>query len=45
MWTKNNDNGKWYRKIDVLEKIKFDGLKKKMLKVRLYSKCLSGSTM
>lgn len=44
MWTKNNDNGKWYRKIDVLEKDKFDSLKQDIEKVRLYSKCLSGST-
>jgi hypothetical protein len=44
MWTKNSDSGRWYKKEDVLEKDKFDSLKQDIEKVRLYSKCLSGST-
>jgi len=44
MWSKNTDNGRWYKKVDVLEKDKYDSLKQDIEKVRLYSKCLSGST-
>ena len=44
MWSKNTDNGRWYKNVDVLEKDKYESLKQDIEKVRLYSKCLSGST-
>ena len=44
MWNKNTDTNEWFRKLDVLEKDKYDSLKQDIEKVRLYSKCLSGST-
>lgn len=44
MWNKNFDNGRWYKKSDVLKKEDFDSLKQDIEKTRLYSVCLSGST-
>lgn len=44
MWTKNVDNNRWYKKLDILEKDEYDSLKQEIEKTRLYSACLSGST-
>jgi len=44
MWTKNIDNGVWYKKVDALEKDKYDSLKQAIEATRLYSIYLSGST-
>lgn len=44
MWIKNNDTNKWSLSEDVLDKTTYDYLKEDLKKVRLYSKCLSGST-
>ena len=44
MWTRNTDTGKWFNQIDALSKDSYDSLKQDLQSVRLYSKCLSGST-
>jgi len=44
MWTRNIDTGKWSKQIDSLSKENYDDLKQDLQKVKLYSKCLSGST-
>ena len=44
MWKKNSDTGKWIAEIDSLSKENFDFYKQEYKKVKLYSKCLSGST-
>ena len=44
MWTRNSDTGKWFNQIDSLSKDSYDSLKQDLQSVRLYSKCLSGST-
>ena len=44
MWILNTDTGKWTNQIDTLSKDNYDNLKQDLQSVRLYSKCLSGST-
>jgi hypothetical protein len=44
MWTRNADTGKWIIQEDSLSKDYYDNYKQDLEKVRLYSKCLSGST-
>lgn len=44
MWTRNSDTGKWTLINDVLSKESYDSLKQDLMEVKLYSKCLSGST-
>lgn len=44
MWTRNVDTGKWFRQTDTLSKDNYDDLKQDLQKVKLFSKCLSGST-
>ena len=44
MWNRNIDTGKWYNQDDTLSKNNYDNLKQDLDKVKLYSKCLSGST-
>lgn len=43
MWERNLDTGKWSEEIDQLPKDYYDGIKRDIQSVRLYSKCLSGS--
>lgn len=44
MWNLNSDTDKWVKKSDTLSKENYDYLKQDLQKVRLWSKCLSGST-
>jgi len=44
MWTRNIDTGKWLRQVDTLSKENYESLKIDLEQVKLYSKCLSGST-
>jgi len=44
MWKKNTDTGKWVQEVDSLTKDNFDFYKQEYKSVKLYSKCLSGST-
>lgn len=44
MWNLNADTDKWIRESDVLSKDNYEYLKQDLQKVRLWSKCLSGST-
>jgi hypothetical protein len=44
MFVRNTDTGKWFNQIDTLSKDNYDDLRQDLEKVRLYSKCLSGST-
>lgn len=44
MFIRNIDTGKWSNQSDSLSKDNYDNLKQDLEKVRLYSKCLSGST-
>ena len=44
MFIRNSDTGKWSIQTDTLSKDNYDSLKQDLDKVRLYSKCLSGST-
>ena len=44
MWTRNTDTGKWTNQIDTLSKVNYDSLKQDLQSVKLFSKCLSGST-
>jgi len=44
MWTRDIDTGKWIRRQDLLPKENYDNLKVDLDRVKLYSKCLSGST-
>jgi len=43
-WVRNSDTGKWTSREDTLSKDSYDSLKQDLEKVKLYSKCLSGST-
>ena len=43
-WTRNPDTGKWTSRNDTLSKDSYDSIKEDLDKVKLYSKCLSGST-
>jgi hypothetical protein len=43
-WVRNSDTGKWTSRADTLSKDSYDSLKQDLEKVKLYSKCLSGST-
>ena len=44
MFVRNTDTGKWFNQKDSLSKDNYDDLNQDIEKVRLYSKCLSGST-
>jgi hypothetical protein len=44
MFTRNVDTGKWSNQKETLNKDYYDSLKQDLDKVKLYSKCLSGST-
>lgn len=44
MWVRNVDTGKWTTQIDQLSKDNYDSLKQDIQSIKLYSKCLSGST-
>ena len=44
MWTRNTDTGKWINQVDTLSKDSYDSLKQDLESVKLFSKCLSGST-
>ena len=44
MWKLNTDLNKWIKQEDSLSKNDYDNLKQDLQKVRLWSKCLSGST-
>jgi hypothetical protein len=44
MFVRNTDTGKWFNQTDTLSKDNYDDLRQDLEKVRLYSKCLSGST-
>lgn len=44
MWTQNPDTGQWTQQTDSLSKDYYDSLKQDLQAVKLYSKCLSGST-
>ena len=44
MYIRNIDTGKWSNQVDTLPKNVYDNIKEDFEKVKLYSKCLSGST-
>ena len=44
MWILNTDTGKWIEQSDTLSKDNYDRIKQDLQSIKLYSKCLSGST-
>jgi len=44
MWTRNIDTGKWLKQVDTLPKENYENLLIDLERVKLYSRCLSGST-
>jgi hypothetical protein len=44
MWNRNSDTGKWSNRTDTLSIDNYNNLKQDLQSVKLFSKCLSGST-
>ena len=44
MWKKNADTGKWVLQVESISKDTYEFYKQELSSVKLYSKCLSGST-